>query len=366
MEETGAYTQAGALLRRAELCLEDGAWAEAAVHCNHALNLEPENAKAYVCLLQAELHIGKEQELIHSPIPLPAHRHFQKAVRFAGENYAETLWNYARENAYLKADTLYRSAQQASEYREAAAVFAQIRGYRDAGQREESCLDAAKRVESRENYDRAMNLLRSDSIVDVKTARKIFAESSCGDAARRVTECDEKAAWLAGKEEASRRRRRLIIFGTVIGIVVLTLGILISASSRNERLAGEIQWNFQGMTFEGSSEDDDGFSSDYYSKSLNPYSIYWLTTEEVTLSFQLDGSVEYLVVSDMTALAWPSATSEPEGYHSSYDGNYDSFDVQVTLSGDVYLILGGKKYMIGVDSENEPYAIYGYHDMTLR
>ena len=133
-------------------------------------------------------------------------------------------------------------------------------------------------------------------------------------------------------------------------------------------MADEIYNNFLGKTFDGELEDDDGFVYAYNHNSLNEYMTYWKTTDEYSLTFNKDGTVYYKSISDMTVLAHPKSISKPEGYHNEYDGTYSSFSIEVTLSGDVYIKLGGSKYKVNVNSDNIPISIesYGFKSVTLR
>jgi hypothetical protein len=84
-----------------------------------------------------------------------------------------------------------------------------------------------------------------------------------------------------------------------------------------------------------------------------------------TLDFNEDGSVYYTEESGMSAIAWPSDTTKPQGFHDEYDGTYLSFDVRVALNGDVYLTLGASSYLVEVDDDNVPIHIFDYDGMTL-
>ena len=58
----------------------------------------------------------------------------------------------------------------------------------------------------------------------------------------------------------------------------------------------------------------------------------------------------------------------PSEWKSGGDDTYSSFSIEVTLSGDVYIKLGGSKYKVNVNSDNIPRSIesYGFKSVTLR
>ncbi len=83
-----------ALLRRANLFLEDGDFLEAATYFNRVLDAEPENAEAYVGLLCAELKLRSAEDLPNHHRPLQDYGNFKKAVRFLSEKDKAVLEGY--------------------------------------------------------------------------------------------------------------------------------------------------------------------------------------------------------------------------------------------------------------------------------
>ncbi len=78
-EETAAGVDA--LLRRISLFLEDRDFESAGAYCERVLDLEPENAEAYVCKLLVERRLTSEAELPDCDTPLPESGSYQKAMR---------------------------------------------------------------------------------------------------------------------------------------------------------------------------------------------------------------------------------------------------------------------------------------------
>ena len=71
------------LLKRIEIFLEDGMFAEALAYCNKVLDLDPENGKAYLCLLMAQLNCNNFNRLSQMDMPfdqIPAYTH---ALRYS-------------------------------------------------------------------------------------------------------------------------------------------------------------------------------------------------------------------------------------------------------------------------------------------
>lgn len=74
---------AAPLLRRAFMFLEDGDWGNADEYAERALDLEPENAEAYIVKLMIERKAHKKNDLSKQDTTLKYSTFYQKALRFA-------------------------------------------------------------------------------------------------------------------------------------------------------------------------------------------------------------------------------------------------------------------------------------------
>ena len=82
------------LLKRINLFLETKEWDNANTYCEKVLDMDPENAQAYIGKLLAQLKISQENDLnsVSSPInQLPA---YKMAIRFADDTTAQRLKQY--------------------------------------------------------------------------------------------------------------------------------------------------------------------------------------------------------------------------------------------------------------------------------
>ncbi len=84
------------LLKRAALFLEAGEWDNADAYCEKVLDMDPENATAYIYKLLAELHGVQESDLANSERLLEGMISYKNAVRFADEATAQRLIGYNR------------------------------------------------------------------------------------------------------------------------------------------------------------------------------------------------------------------------------------------------------------------------------
>lgn len=84
------------LLRRAYLFLEDAEWQTADAYFEKILDVEPENAQAYLGKLLAELQISSISELQTCDKEFEESSNWKKALRFADEKLSEHIANIAK------------------------------------------------------------------------------------------------------------------------------------------------------------------------------------------------------------------------------------------------------------------------------
>lgn len=73
------------LLRRAFLFLEDGEWEKANSYCEKVLDIDPENAEAYLGKLMVDVKIPRRSALSASRVPFGENANYKKALRFGDE-----------------------------------------------------------------------------------------------------------------------------------------------------------------------------------------------------------------------------------------------------------------------------------------
>ena len=366
MQNNDFRTTASALLRRAELYLEDKEWSFASDYYENVLDIDPENAHAYVGLLMVSLKITKESDLEKSLEAFDQHKHFLKAIRFADDEYKVLLQKYCNDNIYFRAQEILKCAKTAADFRDAKELLLKISVQIDVKELLYKCEVEEERLHRKERYEEARKLMNSALISDLNTAIQLFEEDASEESARNIEICKNRIVAIEAEIERKQRKKKITIV-SILGIVVLSVILILSAiTSSNNKKAEEIYNNFLGQSFSGSIEDDDGFSRAYSNGNLNQYMTYWKTTEEKTLKFNEDGTVYYTSLWDMTVLAYPKSISKPDGSHNEYDGTYDSFSVSVSLDGTVYVKIGYHTCEVYVDSNNVPQSIYDYDGMTLR
>lgn len=145
------------LLNRIKFQLEDKDWPSANAYCDAVLDAEPENAMAYVYKLMAELRVSEQADLENQTTPFDTKPNYQRALRFADEGLQQTLKSYIvhinERNEQERLKGLYDNACAAMQqstteenYKNAAALFAAIKGYKDADSLQAECLKKAEQA----------------------------------------------------------------------------------------------------------------------------------------------------------------------------------------------------------------------------
>ena len=123
------------LLKRAFMFLEDGEWGSADEYCEKVLDIDPENAQAYLGKLMAELKVRKQEKLADCEKPFDSSNNYKKALRFGDDTLRSTLKSYieARNKAaYYRAQELMDKATTEDGYLKAADRFAAISSYKNS------------------------------------------------------------------------------------------------------------------------------------------------------------------------------------------------------------------------------------------
>ena len=185
VQESAANT--APLLKRAFIFLEDGDWSSADEYCEKVLDLDPENAQAYLGKLMAELHVRKQETLADQEQPFDTSNSYQKVMRFGDEALRGTLEGYTthirQRNEEARLNGLYTAARRRMDaarsemdYKQAAEVFAAIHQYRDAGELRATCLERAEAARLDELYTTARNRMDTAKYeATYREAAEIFA-----------------------------------------------------------------------------------------------------------------------------------------------------------------------------------------------
>ena len=152
---SGGNANTAPILKRAFMFLEDGDWNSANEYCEKVLDIDPENASAYLGKLLSELRVRKQEALKDQAEPFDHSNNYQKAVRFADEKLKAELTGYIEhistrnENArldgiYTRAKNAMSAANTESAYKDAAHLFESVSEYQDSVALAQSCYEKAE------------------------------------------------------------------------------------------------------------------------------------------------------------------------------------------------------------------------------
>ena len=213
---SGGNANTAPLLKRAFMFLEDGEFDRADDFCEQVLNIDPENALAYLGKLLSELRVRKQESLKDQAEPFDHSNNYQKAVRFADEKLKTALTGYIEhintrnENArldgiYTRAKNAMSAANTESAYKEAAHLFETISEYQDSAVLTQSCYEKAEIARKDTILSEGKAKMTGEIISNYESAIKLF-ESISGwrDADEQIIACQRKIEEIKAKEEAER------------------------------------------------------------------------------------------------------------------------------------------------------------------
>ena len=223
-----AQGSAVSLLKRAFIFLEDGEFSRADEFCEQVLNIDPENAEAYIGKLMAELNVRSRESLKDQPQTFDTRNNYQKAMRFGSDSIKKELSGIttyildrnetARQDAiYQKAIRALNASQTESSYLEAANLFSSIISYKDSAEQTENCKKLAKRAKvvaeerRRETcYTTAINIMKTanDAMHPISVYRRAIdsfeASNGWKDANQQIEICKQRIQEQEKKEEEQR------------------------------------------------------------------------------------------------------------------------------------------------------------------
>ena len=142
---------ANSLVKRAFIFLEDGDWSSADEYCEKALDIDPENAQAYLGKLMAELKVSNQDALRNVPDAFDDSRNYQKVMRYADDSLRNKLKDDIRyindRNKQEEIEKIYKKNRAVlknpnSDYpslKSAGIQLAAIKDYKDAAELARQC-----------------------------------------------------------------------------------------------------------------------------------------------------------------------------------------------------------------------------------
>lgn len=220
--ESQGNSNMAALIRRAFIFLEDGDWDKADDYCEQVLNMEPENAQAYLGKLMADLHVNRKEQLCELEELFDNNSNYQKIMRFGNEEIKLWLDNNARiikekkeekakNDKYVRAQNAMKIARSETAFIAAADQFQSIAGFKDSDNLATECKNLAEEYRKNSIYDSAISRMRGSRIDDMESAIEVF-RSVLGwkDAEQQIELCKQRIEEIKAKNEADRIEKERI------------------------------------------------------------------------------------------------------------------------------------------------------------
>ncbi len=237
---------ANSLIERAYIFIEDREWDNANEYLERALDINPKNAEAYLGKLLVELHVASKEDLNNCENSFENSNNYQKAVKYANSSLKNELLIYIDninkrnkekilENDYVKAYSIMDSADDETDYKNAADLFKTLGNYKDANEKYEYSLLQSEICKQEDIYTKACALLDSRMlnlsrrIRSFEKALDMFASIiKYKDSEDKLSCCKSQIVELKKKFELRQKRiKRLIVVTASSMAVIIVLSIIV-------------------------------------------------------------------------------------------------------------------------------------------
>ena len=208
------------LLKRAFMFLEDGDWDSANEYCEKVLDIDPENAQAYLGKLMAEVKVKMQSQLKNCKEPFDGSNNYKKTLRFADNKLKNELTECTvyikNRNELAHLDGIYNRAfnmmnqSNGTEYsfKEAACLFDSISAYKDSASLIERCYKKAEAARKDEILHKAkLKMQSSKSASEYESAIQLLQTiPGWQDAEKNIDICRAKIRKLKENELAAQEK----------------------------------------------------------------------------------------------------------------------------------------------------------------
>ena len=190
------------LLKRAFMFLEDGDWNSANEYCEKVLDIEPENAEAYLGKLMAALRVKQRNDLQNCKDPFDGNGDYKKILRFGDGKLKSELTGYVErikerneharlEGIYNHGKELMAKARNERDYTDAAQRFDYIATYKDSAALAQECRELRNKLA----YELAMKKMAAANTNwgYQEAANSFKALGNYADAPEMAKKCEELA-----------------------------------------------------------------------------------------------------------------------------------------------------------------------------
>ncbi len=213
--------------KRAFMALEDREWEKADGFAEQALNMDPQNADAYLAKLMAEMRVEKPEMLANAGTALEMSPNYKKAMRFGDEKLVASLSRWNKETKNKNSNQILNGAvrqmnraKTSKEYAAVADLFKKFPDNEKAVEYERICRQKAEEC-FREEEQRREEALAAKLIAE-EQARQAREEAEKREAAAR-----EEREIKEAKANASKKRTKAVrTFFNVIAIILIIAAVV--------------------------------------------------------------------------------------------------------------------------------------------
>ena len=245
-------TDIAPLLKRAFIFLEDGNWKDADEYCERVLDLDPENAQAYLGKLMAELKVHKQDDLAKLETSFDESDNYIKAARYANEKLRDKLNSYldvicynADEKMYQISVDLMAKTKTEKDFINLAESFELLENFKDSKELAAKCRDKAEEARKEAIYAKAVDKAKTYETLNLISAIKLFSQiSEYRDSTDKIAICKNKIDELDKKkqkiiEENNKLEKKIktiaIIISVIIAVCIIVLLIITKAIIPNNK-----------------------------------------------------------------------------------------------------------------------------------
>lgn len=237
------------LLKRAYLFIEDRNFTEADEYCERVLDMEPENASAYVAKMLCELKVNSKEQLASLEDSFENNDNYLKAVRFEDDKLKKELSSYINkinenkiEKKYNKLNLDMKNASTKDEFINLSNAFASLGDYKDSELLKDECLRKADEVHYINIYKEGIMLKEQNTLDSLnKAIQKFQSISNWNDSLQQIEECKNNINLINKKNEddflqtqrikAKSRKKRRKTFFIVLPIIIVFVIVCVVLNS---------------------------------------------------------------------------------------------------------------------------------------
>ena len=219
-------TDIAPLLKRAFIFLEDGNWKDADEYCERVLDLDPENAQAYLGKLMAELKVHKQDDLAKLETSFDESDNYIKAARYANEKLRDKLNSYLDVIRYNDDEKMYKisvdlmaTAKTEEDFINLAESFELLENFKDSKELAAKCREKAEEARKDSIYSIAVDKGKRHDISSLNEAIELFSQiPEWRDASDKIDDLKKIKEILS---EKNNRRKKKIITAAICAFVIV-------------------------------------------------------------------------------------------------------------------------------------------------